>query len=184
MFSFLSLALMAYLLYANFAKDKGSHTMPKVVHALAMSLFVLLGSGSFKAVTSQFQHFTRFKEHYSIGLGPIPAELNFAAASLGSITDLVLFLAVFKAAQRIPTAITIFRFTLLASIPFGIVNAYRGYLSTDLSASPNIALVIAAVMIITLKLGLFVLYGSRWMNAFLASPTGVTTSEDTWKEQA
>jgi hypothetical protein len=183
-FKLTALGFMAYLLYSNYAKDKGRYLNPKIIHALSMVIFVLLGAGSFKAVTSQFQHFSRFKEHYSAELGPLPAELNFAAAALGSIADLVLFLAVYQAAQRNRTAIAVFRYTLLASIPFGIINAYRGVLSTDLVASPNISLVLAAGTIVALKLGLFVLYGSHWMRPFLTSPAGVTTSEGNWKELA
>lgn len=182
-FKLTALGFMAYLLYSNYAKDRGRYPNPKVIHALSMVIFVLLGSGSFKAVTSLFQHFSRFKEYYSVDLGPLPAGLNFAAAALGSITDLVLFLVVYKAAQRDQTAIAVFRYTLLASIPFGIINAYRGVLSSDLLASPNISLVLAAGTIVTLKLGLFVLYGSHWMRPFLASPAGMTTSEGNWKEQ-
>lgn len=183
-FKLTGLGFLAYLLYSNYAKDSGRYTNPKVIHALSMGIFVLLGSGSFKAVTSQFQHFSSFKEHYSVELGPLPAELNFAAAGLGSIADLVLFLSVFKAALRNQTALAVFRYTLLVSIPFGIINAYRGVLNTDASASPNISLLLAAGTIVALKLGLFVLYGTHWMRPFLTSLAGVSTSESNWKELA
>ena len=176
-FKLTALGFMAYLLYSNYAKDRGRYLNPKIIHALSMVIFVLLGSGSFKAVTSLFQYFTQFKEYYSVELGPLPAEFNFAAAALGSIADLVLFLAVYRAAQRNQTAIAVFRYTLLASVPFGIINAYRGVLSTDLVASPNVSLVLAAGTIVALKLGLFVLYGSHWMQSFLTSPAGATPSD-------
>lgn len=167
-FTGFSLLILALTLYRNYAQDPGAHRRAKVLHALALAFIVLLAAGSFATVTSQIRHFDSFREHYDQPLGLLPGVVNFLAALLGGLFDLILFLAAFAAAQRKAMAIAVIRIVLLASIPAAFINFHRGF-GPAAGVDENTSLMVAAVVLPTLKLGLFVLYGTRKMKAFVAS---------------
>lgn len=166
-FTAFSLIVLALTLYRNYAKDPGTHRRAKVIHALALVFIVLLGVGSFATVASQIRHFDSFRAHYDVPLGPLPGELNFLAAMLGGLFDLVLFLAAFAAAQRKAPAISVIRIVLLASIPTAFINFHRGF-GPAAGVADHTSLMVAVAVVLVLKLGLFVLYGTRTMKAFVA----------------
>ncbi len=166
-FTAFSLIVLALTLYRNYAQDPGAHRRAKWMHALALAFIVLLGVGSFATVASQIRHFDSFRAHYDVPLGPLPGELNFLAALLGGLFDLVLFLAAFAAAQRKAMAITVIRIVLLASIPAAFINFHRGF-GPSAGVAEHTSLMVAVTVVLAVKLGLFLLYGTRWMKAFVA----------------
>ncbi len=180
-FTLLSLIVLAVLLATNYAKDKGSHNRAKVLHALALAFAVLMGAVSFGVVASQVQHFTAFAQHYSHAVGWVPGPLNLAAAVLVPVCKTLLFLAAFAATQRNAIAVRIFRGVLLASIPALVIGVY---VQTHTSTVTSISLLIATIVMGSIKLGLFFLYGTRFMREFLASRAGAAQGDHSWNEQA
>ena len=162
------LLILALTLYMNYAQDPGAHRRAKVLHALALAFIVLLGAGSFAMVASQIPHFDRFREHYDVPSGPLPGVVYFLSALLGGLFDLILFLAAFAAAQRKAMAVAVIRIVLLASIPVAFINIHRG-LGPSASVVEHTSLKVAVAVVLSLKLGLFILYGTRKMKAFVAS---------------
>ena len=166
-FTAFSLIILALTLYRNYAQDPGAHHRAKVLHALALALIVLLAAGSFATVASQIRHFDSFREHYDVPFGPLPGVVNFLSALLGGLFDLVLFLAAFAAAQRKAKAIALIRVVLLASIPVAFINFHRGF-GPGAGVADHTSIMIAVAVVLAVKLGLFLLYGTRWMKAFVA----------------
>lgn len=183
-FRIVTLLFLAYLLFLNYAKDKGSYTRAKVVHALALAYVVLTNAGSFKTLASQVQHFSSFKAHHSVPVGFISAQLNFISVLLAAIFGLVLLLTALMVAQRNPIAVRIFRITLLVSLPISVIGFYRGFLSETAALPDKAVLLIAVTVMGAIKLGLFFLYGTSFMREFLNSPSGGIKSGNSWKEQA
>lgn len=167
-FTAFSLLFLALTLYRNSGQDRGAHRRAKVLHALALAFIVLFAAGSFATVASQIRHFDSFREHYDVPLGPLPGVVNFLSALLGGVFDLVLFLAAFAAAQRKAMAIKLIRIVLLASIPVAFVNFHRGF-GPSAGVAEHTSLIVVIAIVLTLKLGLFILYGTRMMKAFVAS---------------
>jgi len=170
-FVLISLIVLAVLLIRNYAKDKGAHNRAKVFHALALAFAILFGPGSLGNVASHIQHFSSIKTHYFVPAGWVPAPVNLASTLLAPVLHVILFLAAFAATQCSAVAIKIFRVVLLATIPFLAINVY---VQTLASAAVSVSLMIAAIIVVAIKLALFFLYGSRMMKEFFGASTGVS----------
>jgi hypothetical protein len=167
----ISLIVLAVLLIRNYAKDKGAHNRAKVFHALALAFVILFGPASLGNVASHVQYFSSIKEHFYVPVGWVPAPVNLTSTLLAPVFHAILFLAAFAATQRSAVAIKIFRVVLLATIPFLVINVY---VQTLESATVSVSLVIAAIIMVAIKLAFFFLYGSRMMKAFLGARAEVT----------
>jgi hypothetical protein len=183
-FTIVALLFLAYSLFINYTKDKGSHTRAKVVHAVALTFVVLMNAGSFNTLTSQVRHFSSFKAYHSVRMGLIPAQVNFISVLLAAIFGVILLFAALKAAQRDPMAVRIFRIALVASIPISVISFYRGFLSETSALSDQVVLLIAVLVMSIIKLGLFFLYRTRFMREFLASTAGVAKGGSSREEPA
>jgi len=170
-FVLISLIVLAVLLIRNYAKDKGAHNRAKVFHALALAFAILFGPGSFAQVASHIHYLSSINTHFYVPAGWVPAPVYLAFALLGPVFHMILFIAAFAATQRSAVAIKIFRVVLLASIPPLVINIYDQTLA---SAAVSVSLMIAAIILVSIKLALFFLYGSRMMKEFLGASTGVS----------
>lgn len=168
----ISLIVLAVLLIRNYAKDKGAHNRAKVFHALALAFATLLGPSAFCTVASQVHHFSTLEWDQYVPAGWFP--VNLALRLLAPTFYVILLLAALAATQRSAIAIKIFRVVLLATIPFLVINVY---VQTLTSAAVSVRLMIAAIIMVAIKLALFFLYGSRMMKEFLRARAGVARTE-------
>lgn len=164
------LALTANTLYRDFQKDKGAHTKAKVTQAIVLGYVIVMYTSAISLAGSLVRQFPEFQAKLQVPVGVLSADLNLGAALVQEVLSIILLFAAFSVARRKLTAVSIFRAVLLVSIPTEVISFYRAF-ETAASGFPTWAvLLLGLILACVINLGIYLIYGSRYMRDFLRGP--------------
>lgn len=174
-------ALAAIFLFRNYARDKGQHTAAKVVHAAVIGLVIWMHAYSLDQARWLGDFILRHDPSDFVFVGGVPGWLRVAVTE---VLHLLLLLAAFVMVLRARWAVLTFRVVLMICVPVKLVFYYENFPEASSTPPSWTAMALGMLAIALFFGGIAMLYGMRFMRAFICSPTGVVAQNGSGKEQA
>lgn len=165
----LLLALAAFLLFRDYARDKGQHTAAKVVHAAVIALFIWLHTYTLQQIAWLVDFIVAHRPDDLVFIGGVPGWLRMV---INEVLHLLLLLAAFAMVRRARWAVRAFRVLLLVSVPVKVIFFHDNHLEASGTAPGWVMMGLWMLTITTIFGGIALLYGTRFMRAFFNSPAG------------
>lgn len=178
--TYVLLALAAIFLFRNYARDKGQHTVAKVVHAAVIGLVIWMHSYSLLQTQWLVDFILMHPPSDFVFVGGVPGWLGVA---INEVLHLLLLLAALAMVRRARWAVMSFRVLLIISVPVKVIFYYNGVVAALSDPSAWMTIGLAMLGLALFYGGIAVLYGMRFMRSFINSPAGIIAQSGTMKEQ-
>lgn len=179
--TYVLLALAAIVLFRNYARDKGQHTVAKVVHAAVIGLFIWMHVYTLRQVGWLVDLISRYHPSDFVFVGGLPGWLVVA---INEVLHLLLLLAALAMVWRTRWAVLTFRVLLMISVPVKLVFYFDNLRDASTTAPGWTPMVLGMLVMALFYGGIALLYGMRFMRSFINSPAGIIAQNGTMKEQA